>query len=204
MCVQLCAMGSCSVFTCVLLSQGLRRREEIFGKKIMWEYTRRPNFLVYRSATLGECVGPPPDVGAINPTDTASAVAGAAAGTAGRRAGGRAAVAMDASRTVDTDAGVFVVRKMAEKYDRNPQKAAHNDICKMSYFMTEGTIQARYHFVDGHITQNTRLYHNDKADGQMDMLTRDETTPIPKVCLPSVAFSAVSMTTPTLSFLAAF
>jgi len=168
-------------FVCL---QGLRRREEVFGQKIMWFYTRRPNFLVYRSATLGECVGPPPDVGALNPAGASSgmggpAAAGAVAGS--RRATERSAAAMDSSRTVDTDAGVFVVRKMAEKYDRNPAKPAHNDICKMSYFMSEGTIQVRYHFVDGHITQNTRLYHNDKADGQMDMLTRDETTPIPKV-----------------------
>lgn len=158
----------------------------MFGQKIMWFYTRRPNFLVYRSVTLGECVGPPPDVGALNPAGTSAGIGGAAGAGAstvgGRRAGERAAAAMDSTRTVDTDAGVFVVRKMAEKYDRNMKKAAHDDICKMSYFMNEGTIQARYHFVDGHITQNTRLYHNDKADGQMDMLTRDETTPIPKVC----------------------
>ncbi len=155
----------------------------------MWFYTRRPNYLVYRSVTLGECVGPPPEVGVIPPADAPSAIgssaaaqSGATAGGSTRRApGGRSAAAMDSSRTVDTDAGVFVVRKMAEKYDRNPSKPAYDDICKLSYFMTEGTIQARYHFVDGHITQNTRLYHNDKADGQMDMLTRDETTPIPKV-----------------------
>jgi hypothetical protein len=147
----------------------------------MWQYSRRPNFLVYRSVTLGKLVGPPPDVGVIESAESTSGLT-SAANAASRRSVGRGAVAMDATRTIDTDAGIFVVRKMAEKYARDETKAAHADICKMSYFMNEGTIQARYHFVNGHITQNTRLYHNDKADGQMDMITRDETTPIPKVC----------------------
>lgn len=165
---------------------GLKRKEEIFGKKIMWEYTTRPNGLTYRSVTLGKRVGEAPTPGSISIGTTGGAVTSRPAG------GMRGSLVMDGVRTVDTEAGVYTVRKMAERYARDPRKPAHKDIEKMTYLLEEGTIQVRYHFVDGHITRNTRVYHGDKADGQMDMLTRDETTPVPKVRTRAAISSAIA------------
>jgi len=56
----------------------------------------------------------------------------------------------------------FPIRKLTEKYARNPSVPAEADIAKRTHFLTNNTIRLDFHLADHHITHSTHLL--DKAD----------------------------------------
>lgn len=143
---------------------GLYEREEMYGHKIMLWYRNRRDRLTYRSATLEERIEKSSEEDGQNQIDPAFS---------------------SAYKMLDTEAGTYTLRKMAEKYSRNPHIEAHEDIRKMTYNLDEQLIQVAYHYREGRITANTRLYHK-KENGQLEMVTEDPFAP-----KPSVSYSTI-------------
>eukprot|EP01138_Halocafeteria_seosinensis_P000495 gb/GECG01000509.1/.p1 GENE.gb/GECG01000509.1/~~gb/GECG01000509.1/.p1 ORF type:complete len:1062 (+),score=173.97 gb/GECG01000509.1/:1-3186(+) len=139
---------------------GLYEREEQYGHKIMLWFRNRRDRLTYRSATLKEQIE-----------------------TSSNEEDGQKGVDIAFSvsnKILDTEAGTYTIRKLAEKYDRNPELEAHRNIRKMSYHLDEQTIQVSYHYASGRITANTRVYHKSSSPpGHMEMLTEDPFAPKP-------------------------
>jgi len=111
---------------------GLLCRVEYQGQKIIERFEDRDDKLVYRSATYVQEV-----------TDGDDANAGPGA----RRLGGA-----DSKR-------LLPIRKMTEKYARNKEKDADEDVAKMVFYLTEGRIRLEYHFGEDRITNSSRMYH---------------------------------------------
>lgn len=55
--------------------------------------------------------------------------------------------------------GELVIHKMTEKFRRNHNIAAEEDVCKRTYYLSEQKIRCIYHFAEGHITSASRTYH---------------------------------------------
>lgn len=56
----------------------------------------------------------------------------------------------------------FPIRKLTEKYNRNPKVQAEADVAKRTHFLTQNTIRLDFHYGDDHITHSTHLL--DKHD----------------------------------------
>merc|ERR1719231_225729 len=50
------------------------------------------------------------------------------------------------------------IRKMTEKYERNPDTPAAEDVAKKTYYYRDGKIKLEYHHAAGRITRRTRLF----------------------------------------------
>jgi hypothetical protein len=59
-------------------------------------------------------------------------------------------------------AGDLTIRKITEKFRRNPKKAAENDVKKRSHLLNEGLIRLDYHYGDEFITNSRHII--DKQD----------------------------------------
>ena len=61
-------------------------------------------------------------------------------------------------------AGEFPVRKIVERFDRNPQVEADTDIRKRVNNIAMGTIALEFHFGPNRITASNRLYNKDGSE----------------------------------------
>ena len=66
--------------------------------------------------------------------------------------------------------GEIPIRKMSEKFARNPAVPCDDDIYKISYFLAEGKIRVDYHREPGRLTYKTITYVNE--DGNLYRLPR--------------------------------
>ncbi|KAG2491059.1 hypothetical protein HYH03_010505 [Edaphochlamys debaryana] len=154
---------------------GLERREELEGRKIIEHFTGRDDRLVYRSATYSE-----------DPAALAAAAAGAPAASGGGVEGGGEGDMPgedDASRRARKskarggDKRMLPIRKMTEKFGRNPALEADADVAKRVYYLTEGRLRVEYHFGEHRITNSSRSF---TKDGQSQIVQVDPLAPRPQ------------------------
>jgi hypothetical protein len=140
-------------------TDGLVRRLEVFGRKIMEWYDgdATPNGLHYRSVTF---------LGPLDAVKTAglfpSDAAGALTSTEPKPV---ELMTTSVGLTMAATGGFFVIRKMAEKFARKPSLAAHRDIAKFKFLLLSREIEARYQTAKGRVVPNTRLYKSRQAGG---------------------------------------
>lgn len=157
---------------------GLQRRVELFGKKIMEFYDPEvtPNRLTYRSVTFaesaaedkGDRVGESRRVQEAHPASGLLGVPGTAPSDL---------IANSIGRTMEATGNTYVIRKMAEKYARNPARPAYEDIAKVKYLVRESEIEVRYHISEGRIVGSARRYVTSEEGGGMEMITADPFAP---------------------------
>ncbi|CAJ1441172.1 unnamed protein product [Effrenium voratum] len=120
---------------------GLVRSVEIIGRKMFEYFEDRDDRLIYHSVTL-------------DPTAT-------------RGQKSKDAVSLQDTYPVDS-VGEVPIKKMTEKYARNPEVPAEEDIAKISFYLTEqqnssiystGKIRVDYHREPGSLTFRQCMYH---------------------------------------------
>ncbi|EFJ52641.1 hypothetical protein VOLCADRAFT_102618 [Volvox carteri f. nagariensis] len=172
---------------------GLEKREELENRKIIEHFLGRDDRLVYRSATYTE--------------DAATAAAAAAAaggggapgappGSSGAEAAGAAEGDPEedaARRTRKTrnrggDKRMLPIRKMTEKFARNPALSADVDVAKRVYYLTEGRMRVEYHFGTNRITNSSRSF---TKDGQSQIVQVDPLAPRPQPAALLEEYSAL-------------
>lgn len=161
---------------------GLVRRQEVFGTKLVENFTGRDDRLEYRSATFGSAG---PHLG------LAGAGAASMQGTDGAgRDGDAVARASEATNKpqlglVGEAAGAGVqdralpVKKMTEKYARNPDMPADMDVAKQAFYVADGKILVQYHHGEGRLTAGYLLFHK---DGQAQAVQVKQSDPAAGVC----------------------
>eukprot|EP00744_Colponema_vietnamica_P009141 GILI01013024.1.p1 GENE.GILI01013024.1~~GILI01013024.1.p1 ORF type:complete len:864 (-),score=300.12 GILI01013024.1:45-2513(-) len=106
---------------------GLVRREDIIGHKIIEEFETRDDYLIYRSATLEPLRGVP-------------------------------------KQTITSGGKEYGIRKMTQKFARNPFKEAAKDAAKVVFYSSEGTITIYYHYDDHHVTAPMSRFSKDGSN----------------------------------------
>jgi hypothetical protein len=112
---------------------GLARRNEILGVKIVEEFEGRDDFLTYRSVTI--------DQDMLNGEVDSLPVYTFPCG----------------------QLGDLPIKKMCQKYERNPDVPADDDIRKRTFFVSEGQIRCIFHYAEGRVTASRRLYYKDRS-----------------------------------------
>ncbi|KDO23978.1 hypothetical protein SPRG_10675 [Saprolegnia parasitica CBS 223.65] len=133
---------------------GLVKREELVHKHITETFSGRDDYLEQRSVTLSE---EKDHAEAISKTPTPFVLPGGATGE-------------------------LTVRRMAEKFGRNPDRDADEDARKRTYNVREGTIRVQFHYAEGKITSASRVYHK-APNTPVDVFQVDPTAPRPKETL---------------------
>ncbi|GAX80447.1 hypothetical protein CEUSTIGMA_g7886.t1 [Chlamydomonas eustigma] len=137
---------------------GLVSREELQGRKMVETYASRDDRLVYRSATY------------LQEEEDGSEDGGEESEEAQRRA---------QRNKGKEQKRILPIRKMAEKFARNPSVDADLDIAKRCYFLQEARIRLDYHLGESRVTRSCRTFHK---DGQSQIVQVDPLAPRP---LPS-------------------
>jgi hypothetical protein len=153
---------------------GLVCREELLGKKLIERFTGRDDRLEYRSATFGMSLS----------SSGAATAAGGAAGLAadglgadgvlqqqlgllGEAAacGGAGAAAAAAAGGGGGGAGVqdraLPILKMTEKFGRNPDKPADEDVAKRVFYLDQGKTMLCFQHGEGRLTAGYLVFHRD-------------------------------------------
>jgi len=165
-------------------TDALVRRLEVFGKKVQEWYDGEatPDRLEYRSVTF---LGPEDVVreAGMMPEDPTAVIATGDPSAADL-------MVTSVGPTMAATGGTFVVRKMAERYARDPAAPAHRDVAKYKFLLLSHEIEARYHTAEGRVVPNTRLFKSRRSvamdvgeaggEGHLDvtMLTEDTFAPI--------------------------
>ena len=151
---------------------GLVKRVEVFGQKMMETFSGRDDNLVYRSVTY-------------DPVETAKAMAAAEqAAAAAAAAGGR-------RKKKKSEEPLQVIRKMTEKFELPDVKAApepdadgnagvaipaHKRIRKRVFNVVGELIRIDYHYGEGRVTASQKLFYK---DGTHDIVQVDPLEPKP-------------------------
>ncbi|PNW72944.1 hypothetical protein CHLRE_14g612700v5 [Chlamydomonas reinhardtii] len=151
---------------------GLEKREELEGRKVIQYYTGRDDRLIYISATY-----------AVDPA--AAAAAAAAALDNGGGEGGEGNGEDEASSRRSTRKSkrggdskrLLPIRKMTQKFGRNPALDADADVAKRVYYLAEGRLRVDYHFGTHRITNSSRTF---TKDGQSQIVQVDPLAPRPQ------------------------
>eukprot|EP01063_Lacrimia_lanifica_P014099 TRINITY_DN20766_c0_g1_i1.p1 TRINITY_DN20766_c0_g1~~TRINITY_DN20766_c0_g1_i1.p1 ORF type:complete len:929 (+),score=414.41 TRINITY_DN20766_c0_g1_i1:108-2894(+) len=125
-------------------NEGLTRGDDPPAvKKIMEYYKARDDRLIYRSATFHE-------PSAANHHESRAQRANLYAG-AGSPTDARTAPPL---------------KKMAEKFERNPDVPADQDCAKRTFYITLNEIKVEYHYGEGRITRSNRHYSKDQKSAK--------------------------------------
>jgi len=153
------------------------RRIDYLGSKIVEHYD--PNMtktrVSYRSITFGGEASP-------NDGGSSAAAGGGGRGGVGGGQGTNAVAVVQASVKSEFSMGdrrKFIVRKMAERYARNPDVAAHEDAQRIQYLVEDEEIVVTYHRAEGRITRVQRQYLTTVEDGGMQVVSKDPFAPLP-------------------------
>ncbi|GMH37248.1 hypothetical protein BSKO_05121 [Bryopsis sp. KO-2023] len=111
---------------------GLIRREEYIGTKMIETFQDRDDRLVYRSVTYGK----------VEPGQEETQQA-----KSGRRK----------KRQED----VLPIRKMTEKFARNPEVDSEEDVAKRVFYLSEDQIRIEFHYGKDRVTNSGRVFHKD-------------------------------------------
>jgi hypothetical protein len=166
-------------------TDALLRRFELFGRKIteFYDAEATPDRLEYRSVTF---LGPEAVVRAAKsmPQDGSQTL------TSAEPLPSELMVTSVSLTMAATGSSSYVIRKMAEKFARDPAKAAHRDVAKFKFLMASREIEARFHTAAGRVVPNTRLYRSrrEASEGmdssslaghlEVTMLTEDSFAPV--------------------------
>jgi hypothetical protein len=148
---------------------GLVCREEIVGKKLIERFSGRDDRLEYRSATFGT---------SLSSSGAASAVGGGVGLAAdGFAADGRpqqqqqqlgllgeAAAAAGTAGAGGATAGqdrALPILKMTEKFGRNPDKPADEDVAKRVFYLDQGKTMLCFQHGEGRLTAGYLVFHKD-------------------------------------------
>ncbi len=113
---------------------GLVKREENIGKKIIEVFESRDDQLTYRSVTVN-----PKAAGA---GDTKSSVYTLPGG----------------------QLGDLIIRKMCEKFGRSDEtEGSETDVARRVYYIKDGSMRVLYHYAKGRITASSRVYYKDRS-----------------------------------------
>jgi hypothetical protein len=148
---------------------GLQRREEVFGVKLMEHFVGRDDHLVYRSLTFG-----------------AAGAAGAAAAAGSGSTDGPAASASSAgllgSQLLQSAAGyglpngqpsgasqqqqqqaerALPVVKVTQRFARDAAKPADVDVARQVFHLAAGTTLVQFHHADDRLTADHLVFHRD-------------------------------------------
>lgn len=123
---------------------GMASRDEHIGVKVIERFEGRDDFVIYRSVAV--------EPASVNPQGRNKyGMIKLARGGRGEGSDGRGEEAP--------------VRKVTEKFARNPRKPASQDVRKRTYFISEGTIRLDYHYSSRAITASSLTL--DKQDKQI-------------------------------------
>lgn len=131
---------------------GLVRREETFGMKLVEHFTGRDDRLEYRSATFGPAGGT--SAGALS---TAEGGVAASVGGLSLQAG---AASISTSGSGAAERALPLV-KITEKFARNPDKPADADVAKRVFHLVAGKTVLQYHHGEGRLTAGYLVFHRD-------------------------------------------
>ncbi|CAM9226675.1 unnamed protein product [Heterosigma akashiwo] len=118
---------------------GLVSRTDEFGRKVTERFEGRGDRLVYRSVTFWDEGG------------------GGVVGVAGPGAGNNA-LEQGGPRLEDKR-----VRKMTQKYDRDPGTPADQDVAKRKYYLSEGLVRSVHHRRPRAVTARATLFQKERA-----------------------------------------
>ncbi|GFR42728.1 hypothetical protein Agub_g3646 [Astrephomene gubernaculifera] len=165
---------------------GLERREEIEGRKIIEHFVGRDDRLIYRSATYAE----DPAAAAGNASPAPGPGAGVAEVPPEVDPPGEDDVSRRARKTKARggDKRMLPIRKMTEKFARNPAVDADSDVAKRVYYLTEGRLRVDYHFGTNRITNSSRSF---TKDGQSQIVQVDPLAPRPQPAALLEEYSAL-------------
>jgi hypothetical protein len=146
---------------------GLVCREELLGKKLIERFTGRDDRLEYRSATFGM---------SLSSSGAATAVGGGAnlaadgfgadgrpqqqLGLLGEAAAGGAAGAAAAAGAGGQDRALPIL-KMTEKFGRNADKPADEDVAKRVFYLDQGKTMLCFQHGEGRLTAGYLVFHKD-------------------------------------------
>lgn len=148
---------------------GLLKRVHVAGEKIYEFYGHTASRLWYRSVTLVQ--------GSEGAIESGSLLDGASGKDRSLTA---SMVPVRSVLTVDVEQGrEAAIRKMTEKYRRDPALPVHLDIAKVVYLLEEKLVQVTLQHAPGRITVTSRVYQ--KPSGHMEPLTVDPYAPLPRV-----------------------
>jgi hypothetical protein len=129
---------------------GLVKREEQIGHKVMDHFQDRDDNLSYRSATVD---------------DSHSAMSHASGGMSAEFGAATSGVARREKVTIVQIGGVDLpLRKFAEKFQRDTAVHAEEDVAKISYLLTESQIRLDYHRGADRVTASRRVYAKETSD----------------------------------------
>jgi len=131
---------------------GLMRREEIEGQKIIETFTGRDDRLIYRSATY---IAEPLESNNLDEDP--------------KRANRK-------SRTKESKK-MLPIRKMTEKFARNQDISADQDVAKRVFYLAEGRIRVDHHYGEQRVTRSGRVFFK---DGQSQIVHVDPLAPQPE------------------------
>ena len=153
---------------------GLLKRVHVAGTKISEYYGHTASRLWYRSVTLV-----PGSESAVEAGGGVSSLLDA--GSKDRNVMTAASlVPVRSALTVDVEQGREAsIRKMTEKYRRDPAIPVHLDMAKVVYLLEEKLVQVTLQHAPGRITVSSRVYQ--KPSGHMEPLTVDPYSPQPRV-----------------------
>lgn len=147
---------------------GLVCREELVGKKLIERFSGRDDKLEYRSATFGMSLSssgaagggaglagdgfgadgsPQQQLGLLGETTAATGAAGGAAA-----AGAGAGAGQDRA---------LPILKMTEKFGRNPNKPADEDVAKRVFYLDQGKTMLCFQHGEGRLTAGYLVFHKD-------------------------------------------
>jgi hypothetical protein len=163
---------------------GLLKRVHVAGEKITEYYgPNTPNRLWYRSVSLvpgSEVESAGVNAGRSKGVSAATADATLVRAAAHAVTNSVTVLPIRSTLTVDIDSGHEAsIRKMTEKYRRDPSVPPHLDIAKAVYLLDEKQIQVTLQHAPGRITVTSRVYQ--KPSGHMEPLTVDPYAPEPRV-----------------------
>lgn len=162
---------------------GLLKRVHVAGEKITEYYgPNTPNRLWYRSVSLvpgSEVESAGVNAGRSKGVSAATADATLVRAAAHAVTNSVTVLPIRSTLTVDIDSGHEAsIRKMTEKYRRDPSVPPHLDIAKAVYLLDEKQIQVTLQHAPGRITVTSRVYQ--KPSGHMEPLTVDPYAPEPR------------------------
>ncbi|KXZ51889.1 hypothetical protein GPECTOR_11g323 [Gonium pectorale] len=165
---------------------GLEKREELEGRKIIEHFVGRDDRLVYRSATYTEdaALG----AGGVGGLAAASAGIGTEANEADLPGEDDMSRRARKAKARGGDKRMLPIRKMTEKFGRNPVLAADSDVAKRVYYLTEGRLRVEYHFGVNRITNSSRTF---TKDGQSQIVQVDPLAPRPQPAALLEEYSAL-------------
>lgn len=144
---------------------GLVRREEIFGSKLVEYFTGRDDRLEFRSATYGSLgVGGTagvPATGEPGANNADAAVGQQSEAPAAVQPSAPVAAATARNSSSGTPERPLPILKMSEKFSRNPAKSADVDVAKRVFHTAAGKTILQYHHAEGRLTAGYLVFFKD-------------------------------------------